>query len=49
MHTALAQMGTQLKITVAGARDRNRTGTPAMNEAADFKSAVSTDFTTRAL
>jgi hypothetical protein len=24
-----------------GARDRNRTGTPAINEAADFKSAVS--------
>ncbi len=33
---------------LSGARDRNRTGTPAMNEAADFKSAVSTDFTTRA-
>ena len=38
-----------MEITVVGARDRNRTGTPAMNEAADFKSAVSTDFTTRAL
>ena len=33
---------------IIGARDRNRTGTPAMNEAADFKSAVSTNFTTRA-
>ncbi len=33
----------------AGASDRNRTGTPAMNEAADFKSAVSTNFTTEAL
>ncbi len=31
-----------------GARNRNRTGTPAINEAADFKSAVSTNFTTRA-
>ncbi len=31
-----------------GARDRNRTGTPAIHEAADFKSAVSTYFTTRA-
>ena len=36
------------QLTRPGARDRNRTGTPAMNEAADFKSAVSTDFTTRA-
>jgi hypothetical protein len=32
-----------------GARDRNRTGTLAINEAADFKSAVSTYFTTRAI
>ena len=31
-----------------GARGRNRTGTPAINEAADFKSDVSTYFTTRA-
>ena len=36
------------KLSNAGARDRNRTGTPAINEAADFKSAVSTYFTTRA-
>ena len=36
------------KLSNAGTRDRNRTGTPAMNEAADFKSAVSTYFTTRA-
>ena len=28
-----------------GAPSRNRTGTPAINEAADFKSAVSTNFT----
>ena len=33
---------------VIGARGRNRTGTPAINEAADFKSDVSTYFTTRA-
>ena len=32
-----------------GARDRNRTGTPVIHEAADFKSDVSTYFTTRAL
>ena len=31
-----------------GARDRNRTGTPVIHEAADFKSDVSTYFTTRA-
>ena len=31
-----------------GARDRNRTGMPLMQEAADFKSDVSTNFTTRA-
>ena len=34
--------------SLIGARNRNRTGTPAINEAADFKSAVSTNFTTRA-
>ncbi len=33
---------------VDGAPGRNRTGTPAMNEAADFKSDVSTNFTTGA-
>ena len=33
----------------SGARDRNRTGTPVIHEAADFKSDVSTYFTTRAL
>ena len=33
---------------VLGAPDRNRTGTPAMNEATDFKSGVSTSFTTGA-
>lgn len=33
---------------VNGARDRNRTGTPVIHEAADFKSDVSTYFTTRA-
>lgn len=31
-----------------GAPNRNRTGTPAMNEATDFKSGVSTSFTTGA-
>ena len=31
-----------------GAPSRNRTGTPAINEAADFKSAVSTYFAIRA-
>ncbi len=31
-----------------GAPGRNRTGTPAINEAADFKSDVSTNFTTGA-
>lgn len=39
----------QLDIDVIGARNRNRTGTPAINEATDFKSVVSTYFTTRAL
>jgi hypothetical protein len=33
---------------VLGAPNRNRTGTPAMNEATDFKSGVSTSFTTGA-
>ena len=42
------QLKTLLKPRTYGARDRNRTGTPAIHEAADFKSAVSTDFTTRA-
>ena len=28
------------KLTRPGARDRGRTGTPAMNEAADFKLPV---------
>ena len=32
----------------SGAWNRNRTGTPAMNEAADFKSAVSTYSTIQA-
>ena len=32
-----------------GARDRNRTDTPPLGIAADFKSAVSTSFTTRAV
>ena len=32
-----------------GARGRNRTGTPHLWKAADFKSDVSTNFTTRAL
>ena len=40
--------GTALNASI-GARGRNRTGTPAINEAADFKSDVSTSFTTRAL
>ena len=31
-----------------GARSRNRTGTPLFRKAADFKSDVSTSFTTRA-
>lgn len=34
------------KIRQTGARDRNRTGTPFL--ARDFKSLVSTNFTTRA-
>ena len=33
--------------SISGARGRNRTGMPVL-WAADFKSAVSTDFTTRA-
>jgi hypothetical protein len=36
-------------IEKIGASNRNRTGTPAMNEAADFKSAVSTYFTIEAV
>ena len=35
-------------LRLVGARDRNRTGTPVIHEAADFKSDVSTYFTTRA-
>ena len=42
---AAAQMRRQ---KYCGASNRNRTGTPAMNEAADFKSAVSTYFTIEA-
>ena len=39
----------RFKLTMrVGARDRNRTGTPVIHEAADFKSDVSTYFTTRA-
>ena len=41
-------MKTALIIATDGARDRNRTGTPVIHEAADFKSDVSTYFTTRA-
>jgi hypothetical protein len=37
------------KLPKSGASNRNRTGTPAMNEAADFKSAVSTYFTIEAV
>ena len=33
----------------AGAWDGGRTRTPAINEAADFKSAVYTNFTTQAM
>jgi hypothetical protein len=36
------------KLFNIGARDRNRTGTPVIHEAADFKSDVSTNSTTRA-
>ena len=36
------------ELSCIGARDRNRTGTPVIHEAADFKSDVSTNFTTRA-
>ncbi len=36
-------------MCIFGASNRNRTGTPAMNEAADFKSAVSTYFTIEAV
>ena len=35
-------------MSLSGARDRNRTGMPVIHEAADFKSDVSTYFTTRA-
>ncbi len=38
-----------LKLDCSGASSRNRTGTPAINEAADFKSAVSTYSTIEAL
>ena len=38
-----------LSIDCSGASSRNRTGTPAINEAADFKSAVSTYSTIEAL
>ena len=36
------------KLLSVGARGRNRTGMPVIHEAADFKSDVSTYFTTRA-
>ena len=36
------------ELSNTGARDRGRTGTPVIHEAADFKSDVSTYFTTRA-
>ena len=39
----------KLLVSLIGARDRNRTGTPVIHEAADFKSDVSTYFTTRAM
>ena len=35
-------------MCLVGARSRNRTGMPLMQEAADFKSDVSTSFTIRA-
>jgi hypothetical protein len=35
-------------IQVGGASNRGRTGTPLFRKAADFKSAVSTNFTIRA-
>ena len=35
-------------VAVAGASSRNRTGTPPFRQAADFKSAVSTNFTIEA-
>ena len=35
------------KLSLSGARDRNRTGTPAMNEAADFKLSMQTRYTLR--
>jgi hypothetical protein len=38
----------RLQKQSTGASGRNRTGTPAMNEATDFKSVVSTNFTTEA-
>ena len=41
-------MRTGFVVVKDGARDRNRTGTPVIHEAADFKSDVSTSFTTRA-
>ena len=41
-------METKFIVVKDGARDRNRTGTPVIHEAADFKSDVSTYFTTRA-
>ena len=39
---------TPSNVRLNGARDRNRTGTP-LTEARDFKSLVSTNFTTRAV
>ena len=41
-------MKAEFIVVKDGARDRNRTGTPVIHEAADFKSDVSTYFTTRA-
>ena len=37
-----------IKQNISGARDRNRTGTLVLG-ATDFKSVVSTNFTTRAI
>ena len=44
----LARHACNSKLSIAGAWNGNRTRTPAMNEAADFKSAVSTYFTIQA-
>lgn len=45
---AYRDVGRERPRRIGGARGRNRTGTP-LTEARDFKSLVSTNFTTRAV